>query len=132
MVTNEPTLSLTEVMDQHPQLTAFGIGIFDSPGKTPDERRAAFSEGRRELRANEVGVVEIATWLNENITPIKTPTVGSYHVKHVAERAMGKYVTNGELIAAALVAGYTIRYAKGPNPLLGMSERDLKRIDDQT
>ena len=47
-------------------------------------------------------------------------------MKHVVEQSIG-YVTNGELIAAALIAGYTVKYTDGPNPLLGMSERDVKR-----
>ncbi|MFG3044540.1 hypothetical protein ACGFZR_06375 [Streptomyces sp. NPDC048241] len=50
-------------------------------------------------------VMETAAWLRENITPIKTPTASSYGVKHVRERVTGRYITNGEFIAAALVAG---------------------------
>lgn len=38
-------------------------------------------------------------------------------MKHVVERAMGTYVTNGELIAAALVVAYPFKYTAGPNPL---------------
>ena len=42
-------------------------------------------------------------WLLDNVTPIKTPTVGSYVMKHVMERAGGAYVINGVFIAAALI-----------------------------
>ncbi|WP_019311232.1 hypothetical protein [Kocuria rhizophila] len=128
MTSNGPTLSLAQVMEQHPKLNFFGIGIFDSRSKTADQRQADLADGRAKLVARESAVLGIATWLIENIAPIKTPTVGSYHMKHVVEKAIGKYVSNGELIAAALVAGYAFKYTDGPNPLLGMSERDLKRL----
>ena len=64
-------------------------------------------------------MLEIAAWLRENIAPIKTPTVGSYSMKHVVEGATGDYMTNGELIAAALVAGYPVRFVPGPNRRVG-------------
>ena len=83
------------------------------------------------LPARETTVLETAEWLRENITPIKTLTVDSYGMKHVMERATGRYVTNGEFIAAALIVGYTFRYAE-PNVLFGMSARDLKRTDPTT
>jgi hypothetical protein len=72
--------------------------------------------------------METAEWLRENITPIKTPTFSSYTVKHVMQRVTGVYVTNGEFIAAALVAGYTFKYDQ-PNVLFGMSARDLRRMN---
>ena len=54
-------------------------------------------------------------WLLANIAPIKTPTLDSYRMKHVVERAIGEYVTNGDLIAAALMAGYPMSRPHGPN-----------------
>jgi hypothetical protein len=53
--------------------------------------------------------------LRKNITPIQTPSVGSYGMKHLVERAIGKYVTNGEFIAAALISGYSFKPGRGPN-----------------
>lgn len=43
------------------------------------------------------------------IAPRKTinKTRSSYGLKHVAERAMGVYISNEELIRAMLAAGYT-------------------------
>lgn len=128
MTSNGPMLSLAQVMEEHPQLSYFGIGVYDPSSKTPDQRRNELADECAKLVAREAAVVEIATWLRENVTPIKTPTVGSYHMKHVAEEAMGEYVSNGELIAAALIAGYAVKYTDGPNPLFGMSARDLKRL----
>lgn len=126
---NGSALSLAKVMEQHPQLNLFGIGTFDPRSKGPEQRQAELADGRARLVEREAAVLEIATWLRENIAPIKTPTIGSYRMKHVVEKAIGEYVANGELIAAALIAGYSWRYTDGPNPLLGMSERDVKRAD---
>jgi hypothetical protein len=123
-----PGLSLVEVMAQHPQLNNFGIGLFDTRGKTAEQCAAELADGRDKLAGRKGAVLEIAAWLLENIAPIKTPTIGSYTMKHVVEGATGDYMTNGELIAAALVAGYPVRFVPGPNPLFGMSARDLTRI----
>ncbi|MCX5124147.1 hypothetical protein [Streptomyces sp. NBC_00347] len=123
--------TLAEVMQQHPLLNSFGIGVFDPPRKTAEQRQAELAAARAELAGAEARVMETVAWLRENIAPIKTPTAGSYSVKHVMERATGRYVMNGEFIAAALIAGYTFTYAQ-PNVLFGMSARDPKRIHGAT
>ena len=126
------TPTLTDVMQLHPLLGEFGIGVWDlrvPRGATPEQRRATLAADREELAGREDTVAETAAWLRENITPIKTPGVNSYGMKHVMERATGRYVTNGEFIAAALIAGYAFRYTEGPNVLFGMSARDVRRVD---
>lgn len=123
--------TLAEVMQQHPQLNSFGIGAFNPLRKTAEQRRTEIAADCEELAGSEAMVMETAAWLRENITPIKTPTVGSYSMKHVMERATGRYVTNGAFIAAALIAGYTFKY-EAPNVLFGMSFRDVKRVDSAT
>ncbi len=128
LVARRQITALDEVMQQHPGLNSFGIGVFEPLRKTAEQRRTDLAVGREELGRSVAMVMETAAWLCENITPIKTPTVSSYGAKHVMERATGKYVTNGVFIAAALVAGYTFKY-KQPNVLFGMSARDLKRMN---
>lgn len=128
-MTLEPVLRLAEVMAQHSLLNDSGIGIAWQRGQTPKQRRAELAERRRMLAEREEFVLEIATWLRANVTPIKTPKVNSYYMKHVVETAIGRYVSNGQLIAAALIAGYTHQYGTdSPNVGLGMSARDMKRI----
>ncbi|MDW4905140.1 hypothetical protein RB628_07210 [Streptomyces sp. ADMS] len=128
LVARRQIAALAEVMQQHPRLTSFGIGVFDPLRKTAEQRRTDLAVGREELAGGVAMVMETAEWLRENVTPIKIPAASSYSVKHVMERATGRYVTNGEFIAAALVAGYTFKYAQ-PNVLFGMSARDLKRMN---
>ncbi len=128
LVARRQIAALAEVMQEHPRLNSFGIGVFDPLRKTAEQRRTDLAAGREELAGGVAMVMETAEWLRENVTPIKTPAASSYSVKHVMERATGRYVTNGEFIAAALVAGYTFKYAQ-PNVLFGMSVRDLKRMN---
>lgn len=119
--------TLAEIMRQHPHLNSFGIGVFDAGNKTARQQQADTVEKRDELLDREHVVLLLAEWLRENISVIQTPTQNSYRVKGLIERSQGVCITNGELIAAALIAGYPHKYA-GPNMLLGMSQRDLNRI----
>lgn len=121
---------LAEVMTAHPELNDFGIGVFDAHRKPRHQREEELAQQRRELAARERDVLEVAHWLQANITPIATPGVGSYGLKHLVERRIGRYVTNGEAIAAALIVGYPHRYGRttGPNVLFGMSQRDYNRL----
>lgn len=52
----------------------------------------------------------------------------SYGMKHVVEQAIGRYVANSELIAAALMAGYPSGPVEDPNTVFGMSQRDVNRV----
>ena len=120
--------TLAEVMEEHPLLNDFGIGAFDPWRKTGQQRLDEIAAGRVRLAASEDRVMEIVFWLRDNITPIKTPKFSSYGLKHVLEHSpCGWYVTNGEFIAAAFIAGYPYKY-DAPNPLFGMSARDVRRL----
>jgi hypothetical protein len=113
------------VLHAHPRLTAYGMGIFDRPA-APQQRRAEFDRERQHLRDEFVTVARVYFWLSAEVGMIKTPTQGSYRLKHVAEEAIGVYVANGEFIAAALTAGYPMRELDGPNPLFGVRKRDVE------
>ncbi|MFF3207732.1 hypothetical protein [Streptomyces sp. NPDC002962] len=71
--------------------------------------------------------METALWLRDNIMPMKTPTAGSYGMKHVIEGATRAYLPNGVLIASAFIVGYPFRYEE-PNVRFGMSQRDLNKL----
>ena len=64
---------------------------------------------------------------------IKTPTYSSYFLKHVAERwgghnGMQPYITNGELIVAAVYLGFHIEpIRRSPNACVGVSRIDVKK-----
>lgn len=118
--------TLADVMEQHPQLNNFGIGAFDAHKKTPAQRNTEIAAGRDVLLRNEHIVKQLVEWLEENVSLIQTPTQDSYRVKGLIERSRGEYITNGDLIAAALIVGYPYEY-DAPNVLFGMSQRDLDR-----
>lgn len=120
-------LTLAEVMEQHPELTSFGIGVFDQRHKAPDVRAAEMAKERADLVAGEANVHKVVAWLRDNtLRPTKTPSSNSYALKHLVERRIG-YVTNGEFIAAALIVGYPHLY-RTPNVLFGINARDLERV----
>lgn len=127
MVARRQLALLAEVMQEHPLLTPYGIGVFEPWRFTRSEREAELAANREQFAGREAVVMETVVWLRENITPIVTPNFSSYSVKHVMEHATGLYVANGEFIAAALIADYTFRYDQ-PNVLFGMSARDMKRV----
>ncbi|MGC4917172.1 hypothetical protein [Streptomyces albogriseolus] len=122
---NWPTLA--GVMDEHEMLGNFGIGVFNSPRLAIKQRRSELAVERENLRRHEGLVAETALWLRDNITPIKTPTIGSYGLKHLIERATDVYLPNGVLIASAFIVGYPFRYDQ-PNVRFGMSRRDLNKL----
>lgn len=127
--TQQPS-PLAEVMATHSELNDFGIGVFNAHRKDRGHREEELAQLRRELARREREVLEVAYWLQENITPIATPGVGSYGLKHLVERHLDRYVSNGEAIAAALIVGYPHRYGRttAPNVFFGMSQRDCNRL----
>jgi hypothetical protein len=85
--------------------------------------------GRAALAFRERVVARVRDWLVKNVAAIATPGVSSsYGMKHVGERALDVYVSNEELIAAALLARYRTRRWGGPNALVAFSRRDEGRV----
>jgi hypothetical protein len=125
----EPVVAFAGVLEQHPTLNRHGFG-FDQ-GRSPDERRREIERHRQDLIAREELVRRVHDWLVINVAAIKTPNTGSYGLKHIAEDILGEYVANGELITAALMAGYPMRHDDGPNALFAMSKRDVNRLRTQ-
>ena len=126
--------ALNDILDTHPRLTDYGLGTYWRPNTTAQERKAELDQGRESLRKALPDIVAAHDWLVANIAKTKTPPhngLGSYTVKHIAERALGRYISNGQLIAAALLAGYPMRqHHDSPNPTFAMSQRALKTAAD--
>ncbi len=122
---------LALVMTQEPHLNIFGFGS-GSFSKTLEQRDRELVQWRQELRANARHVDEVRDWLVEHVTPRQTlnTEVGSYGLKHFAEDDLGDYVANGELIAAAIIAGYPYRRGGdgSPNAVFGISSRSITAL----
>lgn len=118
-----------DVREAHPSLTDYGFGLYAGE-KDPDKRSDDHLRALLRLDDALPHVVRVADWLRENIAPIKTPGghAHSYVLKHYAESCIGDYVSNGELIAAALMEGYPMRRLDGPNALFGMSRADVDAV----
>jgi hypothetical protein len=115
-------------MEQHPLLSDYGIGVYDPFRKrTTEQRQAELVRDRASLIKSEARIQEVTAWLYEHVKPIKTTKISSYGMKHVVERITGVYISNGEFIAAALIAGYPYKYEQ-PNVLFGMSNKDVTHL----
>ena len=114
-------MNLDTVIAEHPTLGMYGM----SNGQDLDEDRAAL--------AKSAGLVSaVAEWMSKHLKPIQSINSRwtSYGLKHVCERSMGIYVPNGVFIAAAIGAGYPVRFTGGPNPSFGISERSIRAAQD--
>lgn len=123
---------LAITMQEHPWLSDFGIGTFRRPGLTHAERMANLKKDRKDLWQSYQEVAEIASWLLDTISPIKTidQSRTSYRLKHIVERRLGKYITNGQFIAAAIICGYPYKMIPGsPNVHFGMSRKSFNKLD---
>ena len=95
-------MSLAQVLDAHPGLSLQG---FDNPG------RPGFAADRASLIAAQDQFDRAVAWLAmlPRRKVVNDEIGGSYHLKHICESAMGNYVANGALIAAALALRLPIR-----------------------
>lgn len=115
MNADEITTALEAVMIKYPQLHCHGYGWM--PG-------IDLEEGRRCLR-DQVDEIAIALPYLENLPRLKPGSArgrSSYSLKHRAEKTVQHgYVSNGALIAAALILDIPIRITAGnPNPVISV------------
>lgn len=111
-----------------PRLTAHGYGTLEAPGTA---RGTSHARERAELAVRLDRVARLARWLVTELRPTRNAgRHGSYGLKHVYEAATGEYVTNGELILAALAAGYPVKPdgPGHPNAGIGVRTRDVNRV----
>jgi len=98
-------------------VTPCGAGVCTAHDHTPE---------MNEWTPRHCSEVEIClAWIKSTCTPtvrIHRKTGSSYYLKHVVEREMSHYVSNGAFIIAALMSGY--RRTGGFNPYF-----NLKRIE---
>jgi hypothetical protein len=136
-------VQLAAVMHSHPLLCDHGMGTADHWRLPKADRGRKLAADRQMLRGSLDAVEKTRAWLRENVAKIKTINgrAHSYHLKHLAEKEIGRtvvngrtetdYITNGVLIAAALSEGYEHRdlVSNGSsNVEFAISERSLKAI----
>lgn len=116
-----------------PLLTANGIGVPDTTN-TQDDLDAGFNS----IRVDHVQkVYELVVQCQYRKT-INT-NHGSYGLKHIVERAIASYTTNGELIAAMLIAGFKhkpdgwLQHGRrlSPNASFNIAEKSVEWLELQ-
>jgi hypothetical protein len=127
---------IERIMSEVPELTRFGFGIFGgSEALATAEGQAKFKEGRAKLLAS----APICTKICGELALIrKTKAINksdfSYGLKHIVEKILGEYCSNGELICAAIYMGFTWKRngQDDPNAYFNMSVRDIDKLRDLT
>lgn len=112
--------TLQEVMDKYPRLTDNGFVSLKHPEY--EKRRAAL------LR--DIDDVERARhWMAKRVkNKTLCKSYSSYYIKHIVEKSTGKYLTNGSLIAGAILAGFRIDDDWELNCYFNISKREFKHI----
>ncbi|MDT3335481.1 hypothetical protein Q4Q49_09210 [Shewanella sp. SP1S1-7] len=119
------------VIDLVPELTDFGIGIYDGGrGLDKVQKKADFDKYQSSLLDSSESFEKTVTWLKQ-IEKIKSFSThrSSYGLKHLAEKDIG-YITNGVFIAAAIHSGFKYKInPDSPNVRFNMSEKSLKKLE---
>ena len=137
--TTAPTASsihdqLVELLAEHASLTYEGFGLWC----TPQERRDRVGYLERMCKSRvyllhstcRQNIAELMVWIDQWMAPRKTfnDMADSYYLKHVAERMLGHYCSNGEFICAALLAGYRHEHRDiNPNVVFNMRSGSIRQ-----
>lgn len=134
-------LSIAKVLYENPTLNFNGIQFDFSEmiKKSKMEKIKFINEQRKRLLNNADFIMQLSQFLQDNIE--RTATIrsyfSSYNIKHIIERSLSKYgfyedyVSNGELITAAILAGFKFSQNSqhsGFNVYFNMSQKSLKRM----
>jgi hypothetical protein len=116
-----------DVLEREPELGDFGFGVFDPRSKTSEQRAAELRRQREAIREpTALGQFLAARlWLRGFAKTKAQDKYGtSYGLKHVMQRNIDCYVTNGCFIAAAIAEGFIVRrIGDGPNASFNISAK---------
>lgn len=116
-----------------PMLTSYGVGVPDTLNTQED-----LDKGFAQIRVDHLKKVCELLLTCETRKTINS-SHGSYGLKHIVERALAAYTTNGELIAAMLICGFKHKrhgYSHGgkylmPNASFNISEKSVEWLESQ-
>lgn len=112
---------LEKIMRENPLLNTIGFGMSTSTYyKSSSDRKAAVIKRRADLIGQLDTCRKVATWLKQctKAEARINRKCGSYTWKHIVEKELGTYVSNGAFIAAAIYCGYKcepIKEDENPN-----------------
>lgn len=116
------------MLERTPALSHHGFGLHAHSNASQDEALAIFEQGRQKL----LNASEICSEICQQFTGIRHTSkinrrAHSLALKGLFECSLGKYVSEGEFILAAIHAGY--RWERdGPSALFAMAIDDLELI----
>jgi len=118
-----------KLLDANPDLNMEGFGSWHTTRIPKAVVKVELVTARIKLIARANEIEQVMKWLRENVKMRKTisPNAGSYRVKHLAEEEILGYVSNGQLIAAAMLVGYPHRI-RGLYADFGMSLNSLTDV----
>jgi hypothetical protein len=110
-VKNNLTAALDQVFADHPLLHYFGYEAepWETGSKQGGYRKSLERTDYREM------IFRLAAWCL-TLDAKRVRNHNSYGLKHLAEKEIGEYVTNGQLITGMLLDGYSISRC-GYNPV---------------
>lgn len=120
---------LVALCEAHPTLTYQG---FDTAGaaRRKHPSHVEFLDAREALLKASSEFIDVVAWLEKNSsqqTKALNRLSHSYNWKHVAEKAIGRYVSNGVFIAAALQVGLQVEHIEGTlNAHVNLSQNFLQ------
>ena len=132
----EAAASIQAAVERFPDLTDFGLGIFDPYRLTPAQRQEQFRKSRADMfaRRSLEDFARAKRWLSaqQKTKNVNSSAGSSYWLKHIAEEDIG-YTTNGIFIAAAVAAGFTIERCcrpddESPNAFFNISSKISRGI----
>lgn len=125
---------LDSVLREHSRLMYYGFAyedLEDFKNKTNEEKRQLIKKSQDYLRANLELLSRVKTVLSV-VAPahrVDRTNFSSYSLKHIVEKILGTYVSNGQLIAAALCLGFRA-VPLGPNAVFNMRQKDMSFLRD--
>lgn len=139
---NEQELAVAKVLYSYPTMCNDGLCLFKdiTTKNSVNEQKNKLTQGRRGLLTRSDIIVKVSDILKKYIEYTKTirSDYNSYKIKHFIEQSLYAfgidecYLSNGELIVAAIVAGFNFRpcsqEAYSLNAYFNMQKKSLEKL----
>jgi len=119
---------LNAVLEREPTLAYTGF-VYRGNRQPGNDTPQALREGREQFAKHpELDLLTKVEDLLKTVGHTQRICSGySYYLKHVVERLVGEYVSNGQLILVALHLGFKHR-VQGPNCIFNMNAKDIDKL----
>jgi len=121
--------AIRSLQEQESLLTVAGYGYPWTLGATSASHRTSFQKSRSEMLGEDFAqqFIHCCAWL-DRAKVVKTPQLNSYWLKHIVERLVGTYISNGAMVTAGIHKRIPST-PEGINLLFGLSKKWAKEQD---